>query len=91
MSAVLLKDRIENICKELDEMKIIVNNVSSDMSDADKEELSKIKIYLEYYSNTILEMFTEIGKEFIKDNKNFTLGLIEEIEDFISKFKENIK
>lgn len=91
MSSVLLKDRIENICKELDQMKIIVNNVSSDMSDADKEELSKIKIYLEYYSNTILEMFTEIGKEFIKDNKNFTLGLIEEIEDFISKFKENIK
>lgn len=91
MSAVLLKDRIENICKELDEMKTIVNNVSSDMSDEDKEELNKVKIYLEYYSNTILEMFTEIGKEFIKDNKNFTLGLIEEIEYFISKFKENIK
>lgn len=91
MSAVLLKDRIENICKELDEMKIIVNNVSSDMSDEDKEELNKIKIYLEYYSNTILEMFTEIGKEFIKDNKNFTFGLVEEIENFISKFKENIK
>lgn len=91
MSAVLLKDRIENICKELDEMRIIVNNVSPEMSDTNKAELEKVKIYLEYYSNTILEIFTEIGKEFIKDNKNFTFGLVEEIEKFINKFKKNIK
>lgn len=83
--------KIKYVSEELAEIKLIVDSASTEMSDKDKEELEKVKIYLEYYSNTIIEMVTEIGKEFIKDNKKFTLDFMKEIDFFINKFKENIE
>lgn len=90
MSKVSVKDKINQISDELTSIHETLSEISPDLSIKEKEELEKIKKYLNYYSVSLVEFLSEEGKIIVKRNPHFFFDFIREIEFFIKQVKINI-